>query len=166
MKNFLNRWVLPVLSICVLLTLSACSDNPVEDDHGDDEHADAHGIQVLSGNDVVYRVLEGQVSCDTQPCGITVRLGEQSSSFIIEFLNEDGDEVHTEDLDEGFSLSVSVDTPAIATVQKVGDWSIMASAVSVGTTRIQLSLNHGGHADLTTPPLSSVNALTVSVVSP
>jgi hypothetical protein len=166
MKYFLYRGVMPVLSVCLFLFVSACTDNPVgEGDHHDD-HAEVNGLELVSGTTVVFRVLDGQVSCDAPPCGITLRLGEPSSTFEVHFLDDEGNEVHAEDLDAAFSLSFLVAAPEVASLEKLGDWSIKATAASVGATRIQLNLDHEGHPDFTTPPLANSDAISITVVAP
>lgn len=163
--NTLFRFsLLRVLPVAALILFSACSDNPADhDDHDHEEHADAEGLRVMQGSAMLYQVLEGAVTCDSAPCGITVSAGQSITGLEVAFVDHDGDEIHGEDLDDEFSLGFSVANASVATIAQNGRWGIDVSGVSTGTTAIQLMLNHDGHADLTTPPTSSSSALTITV---
>ncbi len=150
--------------VFALFFLTACSDNPADHDDDHDDHAEAEGIQILQGATVLYQVLEGVVTCDTAPCGITLASGQSLTGLEVAFIDDDGDEVHSEDLEEDeYSLAFSVDNAAVATVEQNGRFGLNIQGVAAGTTRMQVQLNHDGHADLTSPPMSDERALTITV---
>lgn len=157
-----------IYSLLVLLLavgLTACDDNPVDDD-GDDEHASVEGLAVRLNGIVVYQVLEGAVTCASAPCGITVTEGEETALIRVEFLDRDGDEIHAEDLDEDFSLGYEIEDESIAQFEQHeddGKWNFHILGAQEGETNMQLQLLHVGHADFTTPPLGSANAITITV---
>lgn len=161
-KNPLYTLLFLLLGVGVI----AC-DNPV--DHDEDEHAEADGLRVLLDGAVVYRVLDGDVSCPNEPCVIVVAEGEETALFTVEFLTADGDEIHDEDLDEDFSLGFEMADPAIAEFEQDGTWSLRVVGKQVGETKAQLHLLHVGHPDFSTPPPAlqngqpNPNALTIRV---
>ena len=150
-----------------LVFLTACDSNPADhdDDHDHDEHAEAEGIQILNGSTVLYQVLEGEVTCDTPPCGIALAAGQSLTGLEVAFIDDDGDEVHSEDLGSEFDMSFSVVSPGIAVVEANGRFGLNVTGVVPGSTRMQVQLNHDGHADLTSPPVSDDRALTITVTS-
>lgn len=144
--------------------LFGCDSNPVDDDH-DGDHADAHGFSLLVGQAEVYRVLEGAVTCDADPCGIDVGVGQ---TVVVEtgFLAEDGDEVHAEDLGAEYTLAGETADTGVARFTRTaadGRFGFRIEGVAAGTTRLQLRLLHNDHADLTTPPLTDADAIIVRV---
>ena len=144
--------------------LAACSDNPVDDDH--DDHAEAEGMALVINGVEVYRVLQGQVSCAQEPCGVTVSPGDETPLITVEFLDADGDEIHAEDLDDGSGLGYEIADETIAAVEQHaedGAWRFHIQGLQAGTTRMQVMLMHGDHADFTTPPLSNPDAVTIRV---
>jgi hypothetical protein len=149
--------------VFALLFLTACSDNPADHDDDHDDHAEAEGIQILQDATVLYQVLEGVVTCDATPCGVSVAAGQTLTGLEVAFIDHDGDEVHAEDLDSAFDMSFSVVDTGIATVAANGRFGLNITGVAAGTTRMQVQLNHDGHADLTSPPVSDERALTITV---
>jgi len=150
-----------LLSAFVILT--GCDSNPADHDDDHEEHAEVEGIQVLDGTTVLYQALDGNISCDAAPCGITVSTGQALNGLEVAFIDHDGDEVHSEDLDDEFSLSFTVASPGIAVVEQNGRFGLNVTGVVPGTTRMQVQLNHDGHADLTSPPVSNSDALLITV---
>lgn len=155
-----TKWPLAVLS---LLFLSACSSNPADHDDDHDEHAEAHGVQLVHGGAVLYQVLEGQVSCDAAPCGVQLAVGQQLNDIEVAFFDEDGDELHGEDLGSEFTMTFTLANGSIAAVVAADRFGLNMTGSTVGTTAMQVVLNHDGHADLTTPPLTDAGAIQVTV---
>ena len=152
--------------LAAFVVLAGCDDNPADHDdhdHDHDDHAEVEGIQILDGDAVLYQVLEGEVTCDTAPCGITVAAGQTLTALEVAWVDHDGDEVHSEDLDDEFSLGFSVVNPAVAIVEQNGRFGLNVRGVVAGTTAMQVQLNHDGHADLTSPPVSNASALQITV---
>lgn len=169
MNTFIRSRKAVLYSLFVLLMavgLTACDDNPVDDDHDDDEHASVEGLSVEINGVEVYRVLEGEVSCAQIPCGITVAAGEETPLITVEFLAEDGDEIHAEDFDDDFTLGHEIDDTSVAEFEQHaedGTWNFHIRGLQAGVTEMQLQLLHVGHADFTTPPLGNANAITITV---
>lgn len=148
--------------IALFVFLSGCDGNPSEEDDND-EHAEAEGIQILNGSVVLYQALEGVITCTTAPCGISIASGQSLNGLEVAFIDHDGEEIHSEDLDSEFSLAFSVVNSGVATVVKNGRFGINVTGVSVGSTRMQVQLNHNGHPDLISPPVSDANAILITV---
>ena len=152
--------------LALFVFLAGCDSNPADhddDDQDHDEHAEAEGIQILNGSAVLYQVLEGEVTCDTAPCGISVAAGQTLTDLEVAFIDHDGDEVHSDDFGNEFSFAFSVVSPGIAVVEQNGRFGLNVTGVVVGTTRMQVQLNHNGHADLTSPPVSDDSAILITV---
>ncbi|MDA0875467.1 MAG: hypothetical protein O3C45_10465 [Bacteroidetes bacterium] len=162
MYRFLFRANRLLFLFLILPLLAACS-NPADHDDDHDDHADAHGIRLVSGSTTFYQVLEGEVSCSNAPCGITLPVGQSLAGIEVQFLDEEGNEIHAEDLESNFTMSFSVGSPGLAVVEQVGRFGLTMRGVVAGTTAMQVVLNHDGHADLTTPPLSDANAVRLTV---
>ncbi|NBW93599.1 MAG: hypothetical protein EBR20_04400 [Bacteroidetes bacterium] len=154
--------------VFALLFLTACDSNPADHDdhdhdHDHDEHAEAEGIQILNGSAVLYQVLEGEVTCDVAPCGISVPAGQSLTGLEVAFIDHDGDEVHSEDLGDEFNMSFTVVNPAVAIVEQNGRFGLNVRGTVSGTTAMQVLLNHNDHADLTSPPVSDASAIQIRV---
>lgn len=158
-----RRFAILTLLAASMLVLSACSSNPADHDDDHDEHAEAHGIQLVHQGRVLYQVLEGNVTCDVAPCGVRMQAGQSLTGVAVEFLDEEGNELHAEDLSNEFSMAFSITNPGFALVEQADRFSLTFTGVVPGTTRMQVILNHDGHADLTTPPVSESTAITVTV---
>ena len=157
-----SRAVLSLLAVAVLF-LGGCTSNPA--DHGDDhdQHAEAHGIQLVHQGRVLYQVLDGNVTCDAAPCGVRLQTGQSLTNVEVAFLDDKGNEIHAEDLSNEFTMAFSIVNPGFAVVEQAGRFGLTFTGVVPGTTRMQVILNHDGHADLTTPPVSESTAITVTV---
>jgi hypothetical protein len=131
-------------AIVLIMALAAC-DNPVEDD---DDHADAEALALFLNGEEIVTVAEGVVTG-----AIALPVGSQTNLITIEFRDHDGDEIHDEDLDDGFSLGWVVGDASIATFAQEGRWGFRITGVTVGTTQLTLHLLHSGHPDFTTPPI-------------
>ena len=151
--------------LSLFVVVSGCDSNPADndDDHDHDVHAEVEGIQIVNGSDVLYQALEGEITCDTAPCGIFVAAGQSLNGLEVAFIDHDGDEVHSEDLTDEFSLGFSVVSPGIAVVEQNGRFGLNVTGVTVGSTRMQVQLNHNGHADLTSPPVGDESAILITV---
>ena len=155
-----------IFALLMAFGLTACDDNPVDDDH-DDEHAEVEGLALVINGVEVYRVLAGVVTCDDEPCGITVEAGAETPLIRVEFLDGEGDEIHAEDLDDDFTLGHEIDDTSIAEFEQHaedGRWNFHIHGEQSGVTEMQLQLLHVGHADFTTPPLGNANAIAIAVI--
>lgn len=123
--------------------LPAACDNPVQID----EHADeVAGVQVMSGQTELARVLNGVVTGR-----LTVAAGSSLGPLTIRFIAEDGDEVTEPDT----YLETDVGNTAVAefTPTSAGAFAGQLAGKTAGTTAISFKLMHGavgaGHADFT-----------------
>ncbi len=142
--------------IAVILLVSAlmgglvACDNPAEDDHDHDDHAEeVEGVALVIGGDEAVRVLEAEVDGS-----LTVTEGETTGDITVEFLDHDGEEVHADELDDEFSLGVVVQGDEIVTVAYPGRWTFTLEGDEAGDTAIRVQLLHNDHADFTTPDIS------------
>lgn len=153
-----------VITLSLAAVLGACG-NPVRVENHD-EHAEVDGLRLVYDGVELYRVLEREVSCAEEPCGIDVNAGEEKGPIAIEFLDHDGNEVHEEDLDEEFEPVIEVADPSVASFRSdaTSKWSFHVEGLRSGETRLRLHLQHAGeHPDFSTPPFDSLTALTVRV---
>ena len=135
-----------VIVFLIMSGLVACS-NPAEDE--DEEHAEVEGLVLVLGGEEVVRVEDAEVTG-----ALTVEAGETTSDITVEFLDEDGNEVHVEDLDEELSLNVDIRGSEIVTVASTGQWMFTLKGDEAGDTAIRVQLLHDDHADFTTPNIS------------
>lgn len=126
-----------------ILAFTAGCDNPVEDNHED--HADAHGfILLVDGAEVVRS--EDVVVTDT----LFLSLGD-TTVVAVEFLDEDGDHIHDEDLEDDFELDVASTDPDVVEIVSRDDWSFALRGASADTAVVEVGLLHmpQQHHDLT-----------------
>ena len=139
--------------------LTACEDNPVEDDH--DEHAlsDVHRL-VLMMNGAEIVIIEDNALAGGDPGYIAVDAGEESPLISLEAFAEDGDEIHLDELGDEYSLQAEDLDEAIAEFeQHDGErWSFHIHGESADTTQLELNLLHDDHADFTTPLIDVIVA--------
>lgn len=158
-----KRTLSSLLTLLLLAaSVAACGDNPVDGD--EEEHSDVDGLRLILDGVEVYRVLDGQVSCQQEPCGIDVTEGDETALITIEFLDDGGDEVHADDLEGEFSLGYEIADSDIAEVEQHaedGPWAFHVVGLQAGETKMQLELRHGDvsdeHGDFRTPPLDAAN---------
>ncbi|MXW64907.1 MAG: hypothetical protein F4Y00_05145 [Bacteroidetes bacterium SB0662_bin_6] len=128
--------------------LAAC-DNPAEDDHDHDEHAEVEGLLLFIGGEEVVHVHEGEVEGS-----LTVPVDDETDEITVEFEGHDGEEVHADELDDEFSLGVVVQGAALVDVHEEGRWSFaLHGGDEAGDTAIRVMLLHEGHSDFTTPDI-------------
>lgn len=151
------------LLLFLIVPLMAACTNPVSSHDDHDEHAEAQGIRLVSGSTILYQVLEGQVSCTAAPCGLTVAQGQSLTDIVVEFLDANGLEIHEEDLGPEFTMTFTLGSSTVAEVTQTDRFALSVSGVASGSTAFHVVLNHNGHADLTTPPLSDANAIRITV---
>lgn len=145
-----RRASLPLVATFLFLAAAtAACDNPVEEHH--DEHSDAHGLILLANGSEILRV-EGAAVDDT----LFVPLGGNSSIIEVEFLTEEGEPIHAEDLDDDFGLRLTVADPTVADYEMEGDWSFVLNGLVQDTTSLVVELLHLEHPDFTTPDIPVV----------
>ena len=146
---------------------SGCDDNPADhdDDHDHGDHAEVEFLQLVMDDVIIYNhnTETGEVSCEIGACGVRVAPGERTALISVQLLNDEGAEVHLEDLGEEFSLEHEIDDGAVASLEWEDLSSFYIRGENAGATRMQLRLMHGDHEDLITPPLSFDTAISVVV---
>lgn len=122
-----------ILFAAILSSTAGC-DNPVEDNHED--HADAHGFILLVDGAEVVRSEEVEVT-DTLFLSL-----EETTVVAVEFLDEDGDHIHDEDLEGDFALDVASTDPEIVEIVSRDDWSFGLRGARADTAVIEVGLLH------------------------
>ena len=144
----MKRLTAHVWLFVILLGLSACADNPVEDDH---DHAAIEGLGLLMSGQEVVVVANAQVSGT-----ITVQAGQESPAILVEWRDADGNHFHDEDLDPVLSLGHTNNDETVATLEQhagEGRWIFHIHGESPGTTSIELQLFNNDHVDFRTPSI-------------
>lgn len=141
--------------------LFAGCDNPASNDDDHNGHSDPHGVRFIMNDEVILTYMDGDA--DGQ---FNVVEDQETLAITAEFLDEDGDEIHGEDLDAEFSLGWEVgnaDLIGIKQHEEDGRWDFRMVGKSAGETTVQFKLMHGEHADFQTPGVNDGNALQVRV---
>ena len=140
----------PVAAIILLssiLSLTGCTESGVEPD----EHEEPVGIVIsVDGTELLRQI------GDTARSLGSLHIDSTSALFEVSFLDDHGT-TFTPESDEGFSLSVHIaDTTITRLAEPVtpGSWSFRLTGQSVGVTSLQVSLDHGGHADFVSGDIS------------
>ena len=163
--------------IAMLPFIGGCGedDNPIKDDHKDEEllHADADGVALKVDGVEVYRQYQ-----ETQTGGITLGENDEIEVEVI-FLNPNGEELHLDDIageegeedehghddEKAFGLAVSEYDSTIIEVhlseededghaedehdEGESELSFEVIGLKAGETTIKLQLLHGDHPDFT-----------------
>lgn len=148
------------LLLLLPLALTAC--DTVED--GED-HPEPLGVQLLVAEDVAYQVFNAdQITCDEAPCGLDVVVGTETL-VIVHFLDSEGNVIPDAAIDDDASLRLTMGDGQVASAEVVGGsgFRFRLGGVGVGTTTLVLELMHGDHADFTTPPPSTGDAIPIRV---
>ncbi len=148
---------LAVLAFFGILLFTACSDNPAGSD--DEEHSDPEGLELVHDGEVIfeYTLDEGV----TEHSHLHFHVGEEYL-FEVHFLDEDGDHIHAEDFDEGYSLDWDIENEDILEIhqhEEDGRWSFRLEGIAEGGSKVQFLLNHGDHEHLKTPATNDENAI-------
>lgn len=148
MKSFISM----VAVLAMAMGFVAC-----EDDHGtghdhDHDHEEAVGVILSIGGNEVLRATDtdGAATMPNPPA-----VGQTSDVITVSFLSEDGDIFTPDDAD--FSLGVEVNGTSITTpsVDAAG-YTFTIQGASSGTSTINIVLNHDGHVDYRSVPITVV----------
>lgn len=150
MKTYLRSSVSVIAIILGAVGLLTACDNPVDSD-GHDE-PDVYGLVVLDDDQEILRVQEG-ATLDT----FFVPNGSTTPEYFVRFIDQEGEPLHEEDLEEDFELRWEVEDPSIVSVRSVAQWNIELEGLKADTTNLEILLFHlGEHDDFTTPPIPVV----------
>lgn len=143
------RSIFVALFVFIVLLLTGCADNPV--DGTEDDHAEVEGAVLFRDDQEIVRITDAVVSGD--PGLISVGIGE-SAVITVQWLDEEGDEVHDEDLHEAeYTLIVRDHDVQLLAVELVDGerWSFRVTGLAEGTTSVRIALDHNGHDDFLAP---------------
>ena len=164
--------------VTVLPFMGGCGedDNPIVDDHDDEEetqlHADADGFTLEVDGVEVYRQFQGNHNG-----GLTVGVGQEievhvefldASGAVVHVGEEEDEDEHGHDEEEAFSLGLTDYDSAIIDIHlpeegeehegeehgeeehgEEGQWLFEVVGLKAGTTQITLQFLHGDHPDFT-----------------
>lgn len=158
--NFSTKLI--ALTFAVLLLFAGCNNPASNDDEDHDEHTEPYSVEfVLIGETVVtypYQNTEDH---------FTVTEGDKTALITAKFYNEDGDEIHDEDLDEEYRLAWNIANTDVADIEQHdedGRWSFHIKGETAGETAVQFLFQHGDdHADFKTPDVDESDAITIQV---
>lgn len=160
LTHFSNKLI--ALIFAATLLLAGCS-NPASDDDDHEEHSEPDTIEFLINDDPVASYT---YSDDNTEGHFDVPEDGESQRITVEFRDEDGDEIHSEDLDDEYSLAWEIANTNIADIgqnDSDGRWEFQILGKTAGETTVQFMLMHGDHPDFETPGTDASNAIGIHV---
>ena len=158
--NFSSKII--ALTLTALLFFAGCNNPASNDDH--DEHTEPDAVEFLINGDVIVSY---NYSSETTEGQFNVAVGEQTTLITTEFKDENGNEVHGEDLGDEYSLDWEIANSEIAEVVQTdsdGRWQFHITGKAAGETTVQFMLMHNEiHSDFETPNIEENNAITIQV---
>lgn len=158
--NFSTKLI--ALTFATTLLFAGCNNPASNDDH--EEHADPDAIEFLINGDLVASYT---FSSDTTEGYFDIPAGNETQLITAEFKDENGNEIHGEDLDDEYSLNWEVANTDIAEVVQTdsdGRWEFRIAGKTAGETTVQFMLMHGDdHQDFETPETEADNAIGIHV---
>ncbi|PAU92788.1 hypothetical protein CK503_14960 [Aliifodinibius salipaludis] len=155
--NFSTKLI--AITFSAVLLFAGCSNPASNDDH--EEHSEPHSIEfVTDGKTIVTYGSEVSGHFDVE---------EQDDTSLItaKFFDEDGNEIHGDDLDDEYSLAWEIADTDHADIEQHDDdgrWSFHIAGKAAGETVVQFLLQHGDdHADFYTPAINESNAIKIHV---
>jgi len=134
-----------------LLVVSACDVTSTEEDH-DDDHADPWGLVLIKdGVEIAKQEPGGQITYIDDDF-FELKVGEESSLITVRFLDEHGDRMDPDQLDNDSSLGWEVGNEEVLQIEQHdedGKWSFHFVGAGAGETHIVFHLLHGDHSDFT-----------------
>ena len=162
--NFSTKLI--ALTFAVVLLFAGCS-NPASNDDDHEEHTEPDAVEFLINGDVIVSYNHSSETTEGQ---FNVAVGEQTPLITTEFKDENGNEVHGEDLGDEYSLDWEITNTDIAEVVQTdsdGRWQFHITGKAAGETTVQFMLMHNDiHSDFETPNIQENNAITIQVVEP
>lgn len=149
------------LTFATAILLAGCN-NPAgsDDDHEEhEEHSEPDRIEFLIDGESTASYTHSEENTE----GHFDLQEEEEISVSVEFFDEDGDEIHSEDLDDEYSLDWEVADAEIAEINEDERWTFTIQGVNAGNTTVQFKLMHGDHPDFSTPAIDEEHALEIHV---
>ncbi|MDZ7659288.1 hypothetical protein [Fodinibius sp.] len=157
--NYSTKFI--ALTFAATLLLAGCS-NPASDDDDHDDHTEPHSIEFVLNGETVVSFTDGNISGH-----FDVAKGDETALITANFYDEDGDEIHGEDLDDEYSLAWNIGNTDHADIEQHdedGRWSFHIVGKQAGETTVQFLLQHGDdHADFETPAVDENDAIEIHV---
>ncbi len=146
MKNILRTLVIAFLAFTVI---SCSEDDPVSEQH---DHAEADGLVIKSGSDIIMRIDEGEFDSDYND-QICLKEGESMTDLEVFFLDHDGDEFQSNDKDKSLGWIIDDETILQLTPKTDNKWMFDLEALKEGTTNLEIRILHNDHPDFKTPKI-------------
>ncbi len=146
--HFSNKLI--AFSFAAVFLIAGCS-NPASDDDDHEEHSEPHRIEFVMNGETIVTYSDGDVSGH-----FDVEEEHETSLITAEFYDEDGDEIHDEDLGDEYSLAweiANTDHADIEQHDEDGRWSFHIVGKAAGETTVEFQLMHGDHSDFSTDPI-------------
>jgi len=156
--NFSTKLI--ALTFTVVLLFAGCN-NPASNADVHEEHVRPYSMEfIMNGKSIVTYEL-GNVSGHFD-------IGEDQETSLItaEFFDEDGNEIHSEDLSDEYSLAWDIANADHAEIEQHdgdGRWSFHIVGQSAGETTVQFLLMHIDHSVFETNGTQQDNAITIQV---
>jgi hypothetical protein len=149
------------LTFATAILMAGCNNPASNDDDDHEEHSEPHAIQFAMNGETIVTYPAGENSGH-----FDVEEDHETSLITAEFLDENGNEIHGEDLDDEYSLAWEIADTDIADIEQHdedGRWSFHIVGKTAGGTTVKFMLMHGDHADFETPDLDDDNPLQIHV---
>lgn len=140
-----------LLALTLIISLNACSDDPIIDD--DHDHYEANGVHVYKDGILFMKILNTVINPEWAS-EINVALNSEKSTYNIVFLDEDGKELPLPD-DEHLNLGFLITNPQIAEIEIIDakNFKFKFKPLIEGTTEVEIRLLHNDHPDFKTPKI-------------
>ncbi|MEX0770562.1 MAG: hypothetical protein WD035_07510 [Balneolaceae bacterium] len=145
------------LLVTPLLFLGACDVTSSEEDDEYEEHSDPWGLALIQGENEIARQHQDRSISYKEGDHIELLAGEDSPLITVQFIDQDGDFIEPDHLDEDSALNWDiVDKEFLDIDQNPEDnkWSFHFVGLSEGETTVTFDLLHGGHSDFTSSPFT------------
>jgi hypothetical protein len=148
------------LTFSAALLFAGCN-NPASNDDEHEEHSETHSMEFVMNGETIVTYANGNVNGH-----FDVKEQDETALITVEFFDEEGNEIHGDDLDEEFSLGWNIantDYAEIVHHDEDGRWSFHIKGKQAGETTVQFMLMHGDHSDFETPSVDQSNAIEIHV---
>jgi hypothetical protein len=147
------------LTFTAILFSAGCSNPASNDDH--EEHVRPYSMEFIMNGESIVTYDSGNVSGH-----FDVGEDQETSLITAKFFDEDGNEIHSEDLSDEYSLAWDITNTDHAEIKQHdgdGRWSFHIVGKSAGETTVQFLLMHIDHSVFETNGTEQDNAITIQV---